>query len=142
MYKIRIPCTELELMTHKINHELCKHMLPLLRVQTYSYIDSIHFVQKYTPGKNPFTQKYIEVICNSVIKKQQLRRFTLKLHKLGITNKNENTVNVDFIDTSQNQIVHSLNYHTMDYSNPEKRNSAKRHKNRSTYSSYIMYSKL
>lgn len=161
MYKIRIPCNQLQFNNQKINHKSCQYFLPLLQVTSYPYIESIQFIYKRCDDdkKNNifklnkqkirsrgYVHKYIEITCNASIKKQQLRRFCLKLQHLGFT-KNisyEQYLRIDFIDITDNQIIHSLNYESdvLLYNDVDELNSKIRQQNRSSYHTHVMHSKL
>ena len=162
MYKIRIPCNQLKFNNQKIKHTSCQYFLPLLQVTSYPYIESIQFVYKRRDDANKlnklnklnkqkqrsraYVHKYIEITCNTLIKKQQLRRFCMKLQRLGFTKiiSYEQPLRIDFIDITDNQIIHSLDYESdvLSYNDVDELNTKIRHKNRSSYHTHVMHSKL
>ena len=131
MYKIKILCTELKYNNKKILPYNCDDLIDKLNIPSYGYINQCTFVFKTLDG---FTNKILEMACDTKITELQLKRLLKKLHKVGVVGEGK----IEFIDALQMETLYKYSFKTQKALQIKEK---KTRRNRSQYSTRMMYKK-
>ena len=139
MYKIKIQCDRLKHNTQKLKESDLKNIVNLLNLPSYPFVQSSNLVRKTfarAHTQKPFTSKSLEIMCDRMISIKTLRKFVKKLKSMRLQGQN---VNVHFIDVLSNHHIHSIDFESGECQIID--TNGHRYKNRSTYSTTVVYKK-